>query len=98
MTFTETTTPSQEITGKPADIARIVRNARKRPSFFIHGNTPLWINGGDSYLPLAGSVRVTRQAMLDYLADLQQTGERQEVHRGVELTIKMSILGTCYFV
>lgn len=33
-----------------------------------------------------------------YLADLQQTGERQEVHRGVELTIKMSILGTCYFV
>lgn len=92
-----TDTP-KEITAKPAEIAKVIRSARDRPSFFIHGDTPLWINGGDSYLPLAGNAKVTRTAMLKYLAALQDTAERQEVHRGVEITIKLTIHGTCYFI
>ncbi len=90
---------SENHRGTPAEIAKIIRRARNRPSFFVHGDTPLEIKGeGGNYFPLAGNVRVTRGHMLKYLADMQDTATRLENHRGVELEIKLSVHGSCYFV
>ena len=88
----------REVVAKPSEIAKIVRNARNRPAFFVSADTPLRVEGADSYLPLAGNVQVTRRAMLAYLADLQETATRQEEHRGITLAIRLAIHGTCYFV
>ncbi len=85
--------------GTPVEIAQIIRRVRGRSSFFVQGDTPLVIKGADgNYLPLAGNVKVTRPHMLKYLDDLQETATRQEKHRGIELEIKLSIHGSCYFV
>ena len=92
------TSDQKDITAKPSEIAKIIRNARNRPALFIGGKTPLYIKDSDSYLPLAGNVKVSRKAMLAYLTDLQETASRQEDNRGVELVIKLSILDHCYFV
>ena len=90
---------SENHRGTPAEIARIIRRARARPSFFVHGDTPLVIKGTDgNYLPLAGHVKVTRPNMLRYLDALQDTATRQENHRGIEIEIELSIHGSCYFV
>ena len=90
---------SENHRGAPAEIAKIIRRARNRPSFFVHGNTPLEIKGENgSYFPLAGNVKVTRPHMLRYLKDLQDTVTGLENHRGVELEIKLSVHGSCYFV
>ena len=92
------TSDQKDITAKPSEIAKIIRNALNRPTFFIGGKTPLYIKDSDRYLPLAGNVKVSRKAMLTYLTDLQETASRQEEHRGVEIVIKLSILGHCYFM
>lgn len=92
------TSDHKEITAKPSEIIKIIRNARGRASFFVHGTTEILVKDRNTYLPLAGNVKVTRKAMLQYLTDIQETASQQEVHRDIELEISISIYGTCYFV
>ncbi len=88
----------QTTQASPRKIAKIIRNAPSKSAFFVQGRTELLITGRNAYLPLAGNVKVTRKAMLVYINELQESSERQENHRGVELTIKLDVYGNCYFV
>lgn len=89
---------SYEVENTPAVIAKEIRKAPAGSRFYVKTEVPLWIKGKDSYLPLSGYIRSTRKAMLEFLADLQDTAEHQEETRGCEIVIRLSIRGACHFL